>query len=344
MDRTSKKTSLGHLDRRSFLKASVATGAVASLGLSAPAIAQDVTMLRYGSPLPEGSVYHKAITMFADEVKKLSDGKMAVDTFPASQLGGIREMLTSVQDGSLDFTLAVPAWYSNFVRPMDVFTLPYLVDSTEKLQNALQGELGTKVSGIAEGFGFHYVGYYLMGGRHIVNKVHPVTDPAGVKGLKLRVINSPIYVAAFQALGANTVAMDPSELYLALQQGVVDGFEYPLPDLLDFKMYEVAKYLTLDRHTTDFFVISTNKAKWDKLSSEQQGIVEQAMKTSSDWQWQEQPKSIASALVELRTKMEVADISPEMRDEFIAITRPIYPQFEEVIGPDLMNMALKQLG
>ena len=106
------------------------------------------------------------------------------------------------------------------------------------------------------------LGYFLLGGRHIVNKVRPVNKPEDCKGLKLRVINNPVYMQTFRLLGANPVAMDPSELYLATQQGVVDGFEYPLPDLMSQKMFEVIKFVSLDQHTTDFFIISANKKLW----------------------------------------------------------------------------------
>jgi TRAP-type C4-dicarboxylate transport system substrate-binding protein len=105
-----------------------------------------------------------------------------------------------------------------------------------------------------------------------------------------------VYLATFRALGANPVAMDPSELYLALQQGVVDGFEYPLPDLVAQRMYEVSKFLSLDRHTTDFFIVSTSVKSWNGFSAQEQGWITQAMKTAADWQWKEQPQQIAQAL------------------------------------------------
>ena len=142
-------------------------------------------------------------------------------------MGSIPEMLQSVQAGSLSMSMAVPAWYSSFMKPLDAFTLPYLVGNEEKLRPALEGPLGAQINKFAEPAGFKVLGYLLLGARSIVNKQRAVNKPEDCKGLKLRVINSPVYLATFRALGANPVAMDPSELYLALQQGVVDGFEYP---------------------------------------------------------------------------------------------------------------------
>src|SRR5205823_14737125 len=134
------------------------------------------------------TVYHKAIVLFADEVGKLSGGKMKIDVYPSSQLGSIPEMLSQMKVGSLTMSMAVPAWYSNFMKPIDAFTLPYIVSSADKLKSALDGTLGKEVSRMAEAAGFHVLGYWLIGSRHIVNKVRPVTKPADCQGLKLRVL------------------------------------------------------------------------------------------------------------------------------------------------------------
>ena len=329
--------------RRDFLKLAAAAGGAATLGIATPAIAQRARVFRFGHMLPTDTPYHKAIQMFADEAGKLSGGKIKIDIYPSSQLGTIPEMLSATQVGSLTFTMAVPAWYSNFMKPVDAFTLPYIVSSADRLKTSLDGPLGKEVTRLAEAAGFHVLGYWLIGGRHIVNKVRPVNKPADCQGLKLRVINSQVYIQAFRALGASTVALDPSELYVALQQGVVDGFEYPLPDLVSVKLYEVSKYLSLDQHTTDFFIISINKGVWDGLPADDQAVLVAAMKTAMDWQWKAQPEEIAIALAKLKTLMTVNDITPENKKLFIEATRPVYKQFEPSIGKDFLELAIKDL-
>jgi tripartite ATP-independent transporter DctP family solute receptor len=330
--------------RRTVLALGGAVAGAAALGVSMPAIGQTSRTIRFGSPQPASSLYNQAIVRFADEVGKLSSGRIKVQVFPGSELGGVAEMLSSVRAGSLGMTIAVPAWYSNFVKPMDVFTLPYLVDSAAKLKAGLDGAVGEKITALAKPAGFQIVGYWLMGGRHIVNKVRPVNKPADLAGLKLRVINSQVYLQAFRALGANPVALDPAELYLALQQGVVDGFAYPLPDILDAKLNEVAGYVSLDAHVTDFFIVSMNPALWDGLAADEQAMVKAAMKTAMDWQWAEQPKAIDKALATLREKVKVNDIAPADRKLLIEATRPIYKNFEGSIGADLLALAQKELG
>ena len=128
-------------------------------------------------------------------------------------------------------------------------------------------------------------------------------------------------MSTFRALGANPVAMDPSELYLAMQQGVVDGFEFPLPDLVAQKLFEVAKFVSLDQHTTDFFIVSTSQKFWASLSAEEQGMISAAMKTAMDWQWKEQPVEINNALARLKTLLAVNEISPENKKLFLSRRR-----------------------
>src|SRR5436305_746384 len=183
----------GMTTRRRILQLPLA--AAAASGFAAPALAQRARTLRLGSPQPVGSDYHNAAMLFADEVAKLSDGRLKIELFPNSQLGSIKEMLTAVQLGTLPMSLAVPAWYSGFIKPMDVFTLPYLVRSPERLRAALDGQLGDAIRPKAEAAGFHFLGWWLMGARHMVNNVRPINRPDDLAGLKMRVISSQVYIS-----------------------------------------------------------------------------------------------------------------------------------------------------
>jgi C4-dicarboxylate-binding protein DctP len=253
-------------------------------------------------------------------------------------------MLTAVQLGTLSMSNATPAWYSNFIRQMDVFTLPFLISSPDKLRSSFDGAFGAKMEELSEAAGFKILGSWLMGARHMVNNVHPINTPADVAGLKFRVISSQVYLQAFRAMGANPVALDSAEIYLAMQQKVVDGLEYPIPDLIDVKLYEVSKYVSLTSHVTDFFVVSMNKGLWDGFGKEEQGILQAAMKKSMDWEWQAQPQTTAAAAEKLKTLMQINDITPENRALFVKATQPVYQQFEASIGKDIIDLAVKELG
>jgi tripartite ATP-independent transporter DctP family solute receptor len=326
------------LNRRSLLQGA----ALASLPM--PALAQRAKTMRIGTAQPVESNYHRAAVMFASEVAKLSSGKLKIDVFPNSQLGSLKEMLSAVQLGTLSMTLAVPAWYSGILKPMDVFTLPFLVSSPERLRAALDGPLGDAMKAKAEAVNLRFMNWWLMGARHMVNNVRPINTVDDMAGSKMRVISSAVYIEAFRALGANPVVLDSAEIYLGMQQKVVDGLEYPVPDMIDAKLYEVSKYMSLTGHTTDFFVMSMNKPLWDGFGSEEQGILTQAMKTATDWEWQAQPVTTAAALTKLKTLMAINEVSDAQRQAFAKQTRPIYSKFEASIGADIMALALNNLG
>ena len=227
---------------------------------------------------------------------------------------------------------SVPAWYANFFKPVDVFSLPYLVSSDDKLRAALAGDIGHRVEDMAEKAGFKVFGYWLIGARHIVNRIRPVHKPADVVGLKLRTMNSEVYMTTFRKFGANPIAMDASELYLAVQQGVMDGFELALPDIVAFKFYEVAQYLSLDAHTTDFHLITTSPKNWAKFSAEEQQMIRQAMKKCMDWLWDLQPQNFADARKELEKRMKVNEITPENKKLFVEAARPVWDQMQDSLG------------
>lgn len=329
MSRIRRPAQQGPISRRNVLQLAAAGAASATgmLGIPAPAIGQSPRRLRFGHMVPPGAVYHEAIKRFGDELAALSSNKLQLQIFPSSQLGPVSEMLQSVQAGTLDFSMAVPAWYSSFVTEMNVFALPYLVSSQEKLRAALDGEIGDEITARTEAAGLRVIGYWFMGARHIVNRVRPIDKPADTEGLKLRVINNEVHIATFRALGASPVALDPSELYLALQQGVVDGFEYPLPDIVDQKLNEVSSYVSLDAHTVDFFLNSISPKTWNSLAAEEQAMVLEAMRKAMDWQWEAQPKDIERARTALAQSLEVNDVTPENRSLFVKATEKVYEEF-----------------
>ena len=311
--------------------------------VAAPAIAQRARVMRFGSPTPVDTTYHQAAVKFADYVNKESGGKMKIEVFPAGQLGTIKEMLTNVQLGTQAFAIAVPAWYSNFVKPMDVFTLPYIVGSPAKLRTAVDGAFGAKMKGLLEAQEFKIPGTWLIGGRHIVNAARPVRSPADMQGMKLRVIGSQVYIESFRALGASPIALDPSEIYLAIQQKVVDGMEFPMPDLVAMKLFEVIKYITFDAHVTDIFFVSMNKGLWNSMGKEEQGIIDAGMKVASDWQWQAQPQAIEEATAKLKGVVQMFDLTAAERQAFVDATRPVYAKFEGSIGKDIIDEAIKTM-
>ncbi|HUN47806.1 MAG TPA: TRAP transporter substrate-binding protein [Stellaceae bacterium] len=327
--------------RRRLLAASLAAGII-----GAPAIvrAQATRSLRFGTPVPPDSTYGKAVAMFADELAKLSGNKIKIDIYPNSQLGSIKDMLTAVQLGTLSMAIAVPAWFAGFAKQMDVFSLPFLVSSQERLRTALDGAFGARMAGFAGDAGFKLLGWLIMGPRQMANNLRPVHGPADLAGMKVRVISSPVFLKTFQLLGANPVGLDSAEMYLALQQHTVDGVENSSVDIVNLKLYEVSKYFSSTAHIMDLFGVAMNKALWESFTPDEQGMAQQAMKTAMDWEWKTQPETTTAAVEKIKAAMQVNDLEPAEREKFVAATRPVYQQFEASIGKDLIAQAIHELG
>lgn len=343
---TTSTLSLGRhgITRRRAFALSLAAATAGTIGMPAIVRAQTAKTLRFGTPVPAESTYGKACQMFADEFAKLSGNKIKVDIYPSSQLGSIKDNLTAVQLGTLSMAIAVPAWFAGFARQMDVFSLPFLVDSQERLRQALDGSFGARMAGFAGDAGFKLLGWLIMGPRQMANNLRPVQTPADLAGMKVRVISSPVFLKTFQMLGANPVGLDSAEMYLALQQHTVDGVENSAVDIVNLKLFEVSKYFSTTGHIMDLFGVAMNKALWDGFTPDEQGMAQQAMRTAMDWEWKVQPDATKAAVEKIKTAMQANDLTPANRELFVKATRPVYQQFEASIGKDLIEQAIHELG
>jgi tripartite ATP-independent transporter DctP family solute receptor len=306
--------------------------------------AQRVRVLRFGAPTPDGSTYNQAMAIFRDEAAKLSNGRLKIELYPSSQLGSIKDMVNAVQLGSQQIGMAVPAWFSSFAKQLDVFSLPFMVASVDRLREGLDGAVGRQTSGLLDAAGFKVLGYWVMGFRQTVNNVHPIQVPADFAGLKIRVITSPVFIETFRTLGANPVGLDSAEMYLALQQHTVDGVENAAVDIVNYKLYEVSKYLSLTSHIMDFFIVVANKSLFDSLPPDDQSALMQAMKTSMDWEWKAQPIATAAAIDKLKQLMTMNELTAGQRKQFIDATRPVYDKFTPLIGKDVVDTAVQAFG
>jgi tripartite ATP-independent transporter DctP family solute receptor len=328
--------------RRQLLK----LGASASASFIArPAFAQTkAIVLRFGGPLPLSTNYGQAMVKFAEEVATRSDKRIEVQVYPSGQLGGLKDMVTAVQLGTQSMVMVTPTWIANFAKPLDVLSLLYLSKSQEKLFASLDGPFGRKLAGYAEAVGFKMLGWWNGGPRHVLNNVRPVNTPDDMKGLKLRSQTSQVWLQGLRALGANPVSLDFPEVYLALQQHTVDGYENPAPDVVGGKFYEVVKYMSLTSHLFDIFVVAMNKRVWDGLSPVDKTVVEESIAVATKFQRAAEAVEVNTALDFLRSKIQVNDVSEANRQLFAEKVRPVYTSFEGTIGKDLIAEAIREFG
>jgi tripartite ATP-independent transporter DctP family solute receptor len=282
--------------------------------------------------------------LFRDELGKLSGGQFKVEVYPSGQLGSFLQCMEAVQMGTQQMQVITPAIASLLMKKLDVMSLLFLASSQEKMFAAVDGEFGKRLNGIAEDAGFKILTWWDCGPRSFLNNRNPINTPADLRGLKMRVLESPIWLKTMAALGAIPTVIDFRELFTALQQHVIDGYEGIDTDIYQFSMYQVVKYYSLSNHLYDVFAVFINKGLADSFSPEQQKMITEAMRTATAWQRKTQAADIEECREKLKKLMQVNEISPANRQLFVEKVRPLYKEFEKDIGKDLIDEAIKAMG
>ncbi|EKF44177.1 TRAP-type C4-dicarboxylate transport system, periplasmic component [Nitratireductor indicus C115] len=289
------------------LAASLLLSAFGALGAVPQALAVDLTL---GHVLSEDSHYHAAATKFAELVSEKSKGDINVTVFPAGQLGGEVQMIQNARSGAIDLVVTGEPPLENTVPELAVLSLPYLFDTTDAANAALQGKAGDKLLSYIDKHDLVGLGFVSVFERSVYG-TKPVRSLDDMKGFKIRVIQGPGFVGAYEALGAQSTPMAYSEVFLALQSGVVDGAEASPEQLIQDKFVEATKYFNLTRvhHMAATMIMS--KAAFDRLTPEQQAIVREAGKEASAASIDVYKKNAADGLEELK-KAGIEIIEPDL--------------------------------
>lgn len=300
-------------------------------------------VLKVGYILPETQSDHIIMRdVFKKDVETLSEGQIAVELYPNAQLGGDRELIESVQLGTVEMAIPATSAIAGFERRFQVFDLPFLFKSKEKAFEVLDGDLGRKLNELLPPLGMVNLGYAENGFRHVTNNRRPIHTPEDLKGLKLRTMENPLHMSFFKLLGANPTPMNFGELYTALQQGIVDAQENPVVLVYTSKFFEVQKYYSLTGHVFSATMLVTNKNFLDSLPDDLRKIVEDAARRYCVEQRkmaEEQEQEFLEALK--ATGMEINELTDEEKALFVEATLPVYDQFRGEIGDELVDMAKK---
>lgn len=210
--------------------------------------AMAATELKLGYPLPHNSQFGAAADAFAQAVTKLTQGRYTIKQFPASALGGEREMIEGVQLGSQEFALVSTGAIGNFVPQVMLFDLPFLFRDYAHAHAVLDGAIGQEMLQRFPARGLAALAWGEGGFRHITNNVRPIAQPQDMRGLKIRTQENSAHIAAFKGLGASPTPINWPETFMALQQRTVDGQDNPISVIVSAKLFEVQKHLTLSRH------------------------------------------------------------------------------------------------
>jgi len=251
-------------------------------GLCAPAIlslprgAIAATTLTLGHNAAAGNPRQIAAEKFAELVKERSGGRISVRVAGAEQLGNEQSLLTGLRTGAIDFTTNSQGSASAFVPEVAALGLPYLFADTETAFKVLDGPIGAKLGERFASVGMVSFGWWDNGIRHVINSKRPIKVPADLKGLKIRTPPDPSTIDTFEALGAATEQISFGEVYIAIQQGVVDGLENALANIASSKFYEVSKFISLTGHKWESSPLLGSQITWTRLGKDVDIILEAA--------------------------------------------------------------------
>lgn len=217
--------------------------------------------------------YQYACQFMADEIAKRTNGRVKIEIYPARQLGGDRDLLEMVMNGSLDMGAISSCIFGGFTPLIDAYQLPFLVSNYDILDKAFPGKASDELLKGLDSINVKAIGVYDAGLRYLVSR-KPVNSLNEVKGAKIRVSEAPLILDIFKAAGMSPTPMPYGEIYSALQTGVIDAIEMDLSAIVAEKHFEVAKYIYETGHFTWPFVMVLSKKAWDSLSAEDKKVFE----------------------------------------------------------------------
>jgi len=302
---------------------------------------QKQIVIRAGTTDPIDNHCAQMMIRFKELVEKRSAGSIKVEVYPALQLGPTPAQVEAVRLGNQQIFVCTPAWLTSFVPQIGVLSFPYLFDSTEAATALLSGPLGAELEGYANKAGFTVLGYAEAGFRWITNNKKPITGPQDFKGMKIRLQSDPVQIETLKVLGANPTPMDRSEVFSALQQGVIDAQDDFVTGVYTHKMYEIQKYLSDVGMFYDMFGVWGNKRFFDGLSAEHKVIVEQSMKEAIEFQKGLVAEQNRTFLPILKERMTVNRVSDEARAEIKRIVKVVPDRLVNTFGKDLIDKVRK---
>ncbi len=309
-----------------------------TLGLAAGASAQDVKHAKLGHSFTDAHPRAVAMKQFAAAVEKATGGKVVIDLYGSAVLGSEDKMLIAVQSGTQDLYLGALAPISARKKEFQIFDFPFLFGSDAEAASVLDGPVGRKLLDSLDDMSLH--GLVWAGGafRNMSNSKRPLNSMADMGGLKVRVMQSPMALASFKAMGMNAVPMAFSEVYPALEVRALDGYEHPVVDMYANKMFEVQKYLTITNHVYTPVALVASKKWWSGLTPDQQKAVQKASEETRAFERREELRQAADVVNELKAKgMAVTEMPPAELEKIRAAVQPVIDKNSETIGADFVK-------
>jgi C4-dicarboxylate-binding protein DctP len=289
----------------------------------------------------------KAADFFEKRVEELTAGKIDVQVFPNSQLYGDGEEMKALVMNNVQLIMPSLSKFTSVAPQMQLFDLPFIFRDKEHLYKVMDGEVGKILkSKVDEKKQMIALDYWDAGFKHLSSSKKAIVVPEDAAGLKFRIQSSKVLEAQFKAVGGNPQVLPFSEVYSALQQGVVDATENPLSNFYTKKFHEVQSSLTLSSHGYLGYLVVMNTQFWNKLPKDLQEKVSQAMKEATELERNESALEDAKIMEELTKyaqsskKLQIIELTPEQKQQWQKTMATVYPKFYDVIGEELIKKAI----
>lgn len=280
----------------------------------------------------------KSFERFQEIVETNSNGKIEVEIYPASELGGEREMLEMLLMGEITMMAPASAPLDAVTKYMAAWDLPYLFSNYETAHKVLDSEVGQYVLDSMSDKGLVGIAYWENGFRHLTNNIKPVTNVAEMSGLKMRTLENPMQIKAWSLTGADAAPLAFNQVYDALKSKQFDAQETPLSLMYSMKFQEVQRHLTLTGHTYSPWPVVLNKNFYDKLPEDLQKVVYDAVIEVRDYNRQLSKEDEQKSLQLLKQEgMEVIELSEEQKQQFKQAMNEIYADVKADVGEEFYN-------
>jgi len=323
----------------------LAAGVAAALSVSAGAAD---FVLKFSHVVSENTPKGKAAVFFEKRLEELSKGKIDVQIYPSSQLYKDKAVLKAIKLNSVQMACPSFSKFGKFVPNLALFDLPFLFKDIDQLHRVQDSDVGQKLKDMVTAKGYVALDFWDNAFKQFTSSKAALIKPMDAKGQKFRIMSSKVLEAQFKAVDANPQMMPFSEVYSALQQGVIDGQENTNSNIYTKKFYEVSKYMTVSNHGYLGYLVVMSKKFWDSLPADLQAATKQAMKeaTAKEREWAVELDKSQFAEIEKYAKktkkLEITVLTPEQRDAWRKVMSGIYPKFydDKVIGKDLIEAAI----
>lgn len=319
---------------------------LSSVLLAGPVLAEQPIIIKFSHVVAADTPKGNAAEFFKKRAEELTKGKVKVEVYPNSQLYKDKEELEALQMGAVQMLAPSLAKFGPLgVKEFEVFDLPFIFNGYEDLHKVTKGSVGQQLLAKLEPKGIKGLAYWDNGFKSFSANT-PIKTPEDLKGKKLRIQSSKVLEAQMRALKAIPQVMPFSEVYQALQTGVVDGTENPISNFYTQKMQEVQKYMTLTDHGYLGYAVIVNKKFWNELPADIRTQLETAMKEATDYAnkiaKQSNDKDLES--VKASGKTEVTALTAEQRAAFKKVLVPVHDKMASRIGKDTIEAVQKAVG